>query len=75
MPSAPCSYRNKLATRRVLSLQVRFEEAVSDDTLLLFCTVGILLKAMQGNPALDGATHVIVDEVCIDRAIRAFLSF
>jgi ATP-dependent RNA helicase DHX30 len=32
--------------------------------MLLFCTVGILLKAMQGNPTLQGATHVIVDEVC-----------
>ncbi|XP_051879730.1 ATP-dependent RNA helicase DHX30 isoform X2 [Pristis pectinata] len=30
---------------------------------LLFCTVGILLKKMQGNPSLEGISHVIVDEV------------
>ncbi|XP_069778183.1 ATP-dependent RNA helicase DHX30 isoform X2 [Narcine bancroftii] len=30
---------------------------------LLFCTVGVLLKKIQGNPSLEGISHVIVDEV------------
>jgi hypothetical protein len=30
---------------------------------LLFCTVGVLLKSLQSNPTLSGATHVVVDEV------------
>jgi len=47
----------------VVGYKVRFEEEASEETLLLFCTVGILLKAMQSNPTLDGATHIIVDEV------------
>ena len=29
----------------------------------MFCTVGILLKVMQSNPTLKGATHIVVDEV------------
>ena len=32
-------------------------------TRLAFVTVGVLLKAMQSNPLLRGATHIIVDEV------------
>ncbi|KAM3929120.1 ATP-dependent RNA helicase DHX30 [Leptodactylus fuscus] len=30
---------------------------------LLFCTVGVLLKKLQTNPALEGVSHVVVDEV------------
>uniref|UniRef100_UPI00358DE818 ATP-dependent RNA helicase DHX30 n=1 Tax=Myxine glutinosa TaxID=7769 RepID=UPI00358DE818 len=30
---------------------------------LLFCTVGVLLRKLQGNPTLCGVSHVIVDEV------------
>eukprot|EP00656_Telonema_subtile_P018385 TRINITY_DN19928_c0_g1_i1.p1 TRINITY_DN19928_c0_g1~~TRINITY_DN19928_c0_g1_i1.p1 ORF type:complete len:592 (+),score=128.96 TRINITY_DN19928_c0_g1_i1:79-1854(+) len=30
---------------------------------LLFCTVGILLRRLQSDPALGGVTHVILDEV------------
>ncbi|XP_077496050.1 uncharacterized protein LOC144106959 [Amblyomma americanum] len=30
---------------------------------LLFCTVGILLQHLKGNPKLRGVSHVIVDEV------------
>ena len=42
---------------------MRFEEAVAPQTGLVFCTVGILLRAMRSNPTLAGATHVVVDEV------------
>ena len=43
--------------------KVRFEDSVAPSTALVFCTVGILLRAMQSNASLDGATHVVVDEV------------
>ena len=43
--------------------KVRFEEKLGAATRLAFVTVGVLLKAMQSNPLLRGATHIIVDEV------------
>ena len=43
--------------------KVRFEERLGAATRLAFVTVGVLLKAMQSNPLLSGATHIIVDEV------------
>jgi len=46
-----------------VAFKIRFEDKVSEDTQLIFCTVGILLKVMQSNSHLDGATHIIVDEV------------
>ena len=30
---------------------------------LLFLTVGVLLRKLQGNPSLRGVSHVVVDEV------------
>ncbi|XP_076064880.1 ATP-dependent RNA helicase DHX30-like isoform X2 [Oratosquilla oratoria] len=30
---------------------------------IMFCTTGMLLQAIQGNPQLTGVSHVIVDEV------------
>ena len=35
----------------------------SDDTQLLFCTTGILLRRLQNDPLLGGVSHVIMDEV------------
>lgn len=32
-------------------------------TRLLFCTTGILLKKLEGDPYLNDVTHIIVDEV------------
>ncbi len=32
-------------------------------TRLLFCTTGILLRRLEGDPDLDLVTHVVVDEV------------
>ncbi|XP_039609759.1 ATP-dependent RNA helicase DHX30 [Polypterus senegalus] len=44
--------------------QVRLESSLPQrGGALLFCTVGILLKKLQGNPGLEGVSHVIVDEV------------
>ena len=39
------------------------QDSVTDSCQILFCTVGILLKVMQSNPSLKGATHIVVDEV------------
>ena len=44
--------------------KVRFEDSVTPTSRVVFCTVGIVLRVMQSNPDLDGATHVVIDEVC-----------
>lgn len=46
-----------------VAYKIRFEDNISEETQLIFCTVGILLKVMQSNPNLAGATHIVVDEV------------
>eukprot|EP00929_Paragymnodinium_shiwhaense_P078463 TRINITY_DN40685_c0_g1_i1.p1 TRINITY_DN40685_c0_g1~~TRINITY_DN40685_c0_g1_i1.p1 ORF type:complete len:858 (-),score=188.78 TRINITY_DN40685_c0_g1_i1:226-2799(-) len=48
---------------QTVAYKIRFKDTVNPDTQLIFCTVGILLKVMQGNEDLEGATHLIVDEV------------
>eukprot|EP00002_Diphylleia_rotans_P038724 TRINITY_DN8852_c0_g1_i1.p1 TRINITY_DN8852_c0_g1~~TRINITY_DN8852_c0_g1_i1.p1 ORF type:complete len:1269 (+),score=263.71 TRINITY_DN8852_c0_g1_i1:62-3868(+) len=54
----------KLGARSSLcGYQVRMESRRSADTRLLFCTTGILLRILQGNPNLKGVSHVVVDEV------------
>eukprot|EP00965_Chrysotila_dentata_P013536 449075-Pleurochrysis_carterae.AAC.1 len=50
--------------RVCVSSQVRFEESLSPQTHLVFCTVGVLLAAMQGSSDLNGVTHIVVDEAC-----------
>jgi ATP-dependent RNA helicase DHX29 len=42
---------------------VRLDSASTPDTRLLFCTTGILLRRLAGDPALAEASHVVVDEV------------
>jgi hypothetical protein len=42
---------------------VRLDAATTPATRLLFCTTGILLRRLAGDPALAGVTHVLVDEV------------
>lgn len=50
--------------RRNVGFQVRLEsKPPARGGALLFCTVGILLRKLQGNPGLEGVSHVIVDEV------------
>jgi ATP-dependent RNA helicase DHX57 len=46
-----------------IAYQVRTESTVSRSTRLTFCTTGILLRRLAGDPELSGVTHVIVDEV------------
>lgn len=46
-----------------LYLQISLESSMSSLTKLLFCTTGILLKKLVGDPLLQSVTHIIVDEV------------
>eukprot|EP01063_Lacrimia_lanifica_P029149 TRINITY_DN4399_c1_g2_i1.p1 TRINITY_DN4399_c1_g2~~TRINITY_DN4399_c1_g2_i1.p1 ORF type:complete len:779 (+),score=305.04 TRINITY_DN4399_c1_g2_i1:120-2339(+) len=48
---------------RRVGYHVRFGAGHSRDTRLLFCTVGILLRRMAGDPQLAEVSHVVVDEV------------
>ncbi|KAM4042079.1 putative ATP-dependent RNA helicase DHX57 isoform 2-T2 [Anomaloglossus baeobatrachus] len=43
--------------------QIRLESVKSSATRLLYCTAGVLLRRLEGDVALHGVTHVIVDEV------------
>lgn len=45
--------------------QVRFERElpIRDNGVVLFCTTGMLLRKMSGNPYLLGVSHLILDEV------------
>lgn len=43
--------------------QVKLNTKRSDDTRLVFCTTGVLLRQMQSDPELEGVTHLLVDEV------------
>ncbi len=42
---------------------VRLESKTSARTRLLFCTTGILMRRMLGDPLLGDVTHVVLDEV------------
>jgi len=42
---------------------VRGDTAMCNNTRLLFCTTGVLLRQLQCENALDCITHIIVDEV------------
>ena len=42
---------------------IRGETKTCDDTRLLFCTTGVLLRRLERDPTLAGVTHVLVDEV------------
>ena len=42
---------------------MRLDAATTRDTRLLFCTTGILLRRLAGDPALLAVSHVLVDEV------------
>jgi HrpA-like RNA helicase len=52
----------------MVGYQIRLEQCRSKDTRLLFCTTGILLRTLEGDPdlienSLCPVSHVIVDEV------------
>ncbi|XP_072116547.1 ATP-dependent RNA helicase DHX30 isoform X1 [Mobula birostris] len=58
------AYEMGPALKKNVGYQVRLESMLPPrGGALLFCTVGILLKKLQGNPSLEGISHVIVDEV------------
>ncbi|KAJ3213517.1 hypothetical protein HDU67_002803 [Dinochytrium kinnereticum] len=42
---------------------VRGETKKSSFTRMTFCTTGVLLRMVQGDPTLESITHVIIDEV------------
>ena len=42
---------------------IRGESKVSPRTRLLFCTTGVLLRRLQGDPMLESVSHIMVDEV------------
>ncbi|QDZ19660.1 P-loop-containing nucleoside triphosphate hydrolase [Chloropicon primus] len=42
---------------------VRLDASTTSDTKLLFCTTGILLRKLIGDPLLSTVSHVVIDEV------------
>ncbi|CAB0037009.1 unnamed protein product [Trichogramma brassicae] len=46
-----------------IGYQIRLENKMSKNTRLTFCTTGILLQRLSGDPQLKSVTHIIVDEV------------
>lgn len=64
-----CCWPDQLATcvhthhaRLQVGYHVRLDAATTAATRLLFCTTGILLRRLAGDPRLRDASHVIVDE-------------
>ncbi|KAK4518444.1 uncharacterized protein ATC70_008662 [Mucor velutinosus] len=47
----------------MVGYQIRMENKVSAENVLLFCTTGILLRRLESDTYLEGVTHVVVDEV------------
>eukprot|EP00928_Gymnodinium_smaydae_P086328 TRINITY_DN7037_c0_g1_i2.p1 TRINITY_DN7037_c0_g1~~TRINITY_DN7037_c0_g1_i2.p1 ORF type:complete len:1445 (-),score=346.07 TRINITY_DN7037_c0_g1_i2:206-4540(-) len=47
----------------LVGYKVRFETKASRDTDVLYCTTGVLLRAMMRNPTLEGVDCVFLDEV------------
>ncbi|XP_051175200.1 putative ATP-dependent RNA helicase DHX57 [Leptopilina boulardi] len=48
---------------QTVGYQIRLESKMSSNTRLTFCTTGILLQRLSGDPKLSSVTHIIVDEV------------
>ncbi|GAB5366085.1 hypothetical protein AAMO2058_001114100 [Amorphochlora amoebiformis] len=47
----------------MIGYQIRLESKASQNTVILFCTVGILLRRLLSDPEARNMTHIIVDEV------------
>lgn len=43
--------------------QIRLESKISKKTRITFCTTGILLRRLEGEPNLPNVSHIIIDEV------------
>lgn len=48
---------------KTIGYTIRGESVQSPETRLLFCTTGVLLRMIQGDPLLEEVSHVIIDEV------------
>lgn len=46
-----------------IGYKVRMDNRTSNTTLVTFCTLGILLRMLVGDPNLSNISHVVVDEV------------
>lgn len=51
------------STDSICGYHVRFDPRVHDQTRLIFCTVGILLRQLQSDSISSHVTHLIVDEI------------
>ena len=51
------------AVGHVVGYSIRGETRRSASTRLLFCTTGVMLRRLIDDPALQGISHVVVDEV------------
>ena len=47
----------------LIGYSVRLDTKTTPATRLLFCTTGVLLRRLTGDPALAAVSHVVVDEV------------
>ncbi|KAI8635931.1 P-loop containing nucleoside triphosphate hydrolase protein [Parasitella parasitica] len=47
----------------MVGYQIRMENRMSAENVLLFCTTGILLRRLESDKLMEGVTHVVVDEV------------
>ena len=57
----------------VIGYQIRLDRRVSRHTHLTFCTTGILLRRLTGDPDLSGITHIVLDEVHEREILSDFL--
>lgn len=62
-PCTSCALLPLSLSNPQVGYHVRLDAATSRDTRLLFCTTGILLRRLAGDPALLAVSHVLVDEV------------
>lgn len=51
------------AIGHTVGYQIRLENRCSARTRLLFCTTGVLLRKLIGDPLLKGVSHIMVDEI------------
>ncbi len=55
--------RGERVGQGAIGYAIRGESRICDNTRLLFCTTGVLLRRLERDPTLKGVTHVLVDEV------------
>lgn len=53
----------RVTASQLVGYAVRGQSKVSSSTRLMFCTYGVLLRVLLGDPELCGVTHVVLDEV------------